>query len=290
VYAALLTFYDDEHVDLDAVGEHAARLVEAGVRGIVTGGSTGEFHLLADDERRAVLETVRAAVPDVPVVVQVGAPTTRASCALADHAAANGAAGLLVITPYYGQLGPEPLADHLRAIGAVAPQLPTLAYSMPRLAGYDFPLELVLRLAQEGVLAGSKESGGDLARMLDLLAGAPEGYAAFSGAVPLLAASVLAGGHGGVLAAANAVPEALVALEAAAAAGDAERAFAVTRSLAPLLAAMAAAAPGPGGIRAAAAERYGRSAGTRRPLPPPDAAARRRVAEALAGALAAVPC
>jgi dihydrodipicolinate synthase/N-acetylneuraminate lyase len=86
------------------------------------------------------------------------------------------------------------------------------------------------------------------------------------------------------------VPEALVAIEAAAHAGDADRAFGLTRSLGPLLAAMAAAAPGPGGIRAAAAERYGLSAATRRPLPPPDAAGSRRVAEALAGALAAVPC
>jgi 4-hydroxy-tetrahydrodipicolinate synthase len=56
VYPALITFYDaHERVDPEATAAHAARLMDAGVDGLVVSGSTGEFHLLSLDERRALL-------------------------------------------------------------------------------------------------------------------------------------------------------------------------------------------------------------------------------------------
>src|SRR5262249_50092661 len=100
VYPALITFYDErERVDSEASAAHRGRLIDAGVDGVVVGGSTGEFHLLSLDERRALLEAVAGAAGGrVAVTAHVGAPTTRATCELAQHAAEHGADAVLVVT------------------------------------------------------------------------------------------------------------------------------------------------------------------------------------------------
>ena len=108
VYVPLLTLYDDgEEIDLAATAAFGRRLVDAGVHGLVLSGSTGEFHLHTPAERRALLEAVIAACPGTPVLAQVGAPAQRDAVALAEHAAATGAAAVMLITPYYNRVGPQ---------------------------------------------------------------------------------------------------------------------------------------------------------------------------------------
>ena len=106
VYAPLLTLYDSsEEIDLDATAAFARRLVDSGLHGLVVSGSTGEFHLHTPAERRALLEAVVAACPGSAVLAQVGAPAQRDAVALAEHAAATGAAAVMLITPYYNRVG-----------------------------------------------------------------------------------------------------------------------------------------------------------------------------------------
>jgi dihydrodipicolinate synthase/N-acetylneuraminate lyase len=288
VYVPLLTLYDDaERVDVAAVGEHARGLLEDGVHGLVVAGSTGEFHLLTGDERRALLEEVLGAADGrVPVIAHVGAPSTRESEALAAHAAEAGAAALLAVTPYYHVVDAPALERHLRDVAAAGAGIPLLAYSMPRMAGSDYPLRLLLALAADGLVAGAKESGGDIARVLTLASATPAGFAVFTGAAPLLAPAVLAGAHGGILALGNVVPEALVAIYDAAAAGDGAHALALSAALLPLAGAIAAAGASPGGLRAAASLRFGLPGGARRPLRPVSPEERTRLAAALDRALA----
>src|SRR5689334_18977102 len=252
VYPALITFYDEqERVDAEATAAHAARLVEAGVDGLVVCGSTGEFHLLTHDERRALVEAVAAAASGrVALTVHVGASTTKATCALAAHAAEAGASAVLVVTPYYNRVGAAEQRAYLRAVADAAGGLPVLAYTMPAMAGDRYPLELLAELSREGIVHGVKESGDELARLLSIIEATPEGFAAFGGNVPLLAPCLLAGGHGGVLAMANIAPEACVAIAAAVERGDGAQAMRLTRALSPLQRTVAAAGPSPSGYRA----------------------------------------
>ena len=288
IFAPLLTFYGaDESVDLDSIAAHARSLVGDGVAGLAVGGSTGEFHLLDDDERRAILEAVREACPDVPVVAHVGAPTTRRSVALAEHAAAAGAAALMFVTPYYNRVGERELEASLRAVHEAAPEIGLLAYSMPPLAGSDFSCELLLRMAEDDVLCGSKESGREIDRLIALLAATPAAFAVFVGNAALLAPGVLAGAHGGVLGLSNAAPAACVAMYDAAARGDADAAAACWDALAPLDHAIREAGPPPTGMRTAAARRLGLPTHTRRPLQPVSAGARDRIGVALREAVPA---
>jgi dihydrodipicolinate synthase/N-acetylneuraminate lyase len=269
VYAPLLTLYDDgEEIDLTATAALARRLVDAGIHGLVVAGSTGEFHLHTPAERRALLEAVIAACPGTPVLAQVGAPAQRDAVALAKHAAATGASAVMLITPYYNRVGTPELAGFARAVHQAVPGLSLIAYTMPAMAGSQWPLEVLRELAAEGVVGGVKESADEVGRFLQILNACPPPFAAFCGTPPLLIPAVLAGGHGGILAIANAVPERCVAVYEAAAAGEGRRAAELFAPLVPLIGAVRAAGAAPTGLRAAAALRFGVGTATRRPLAP----------------------
>jgi len=284
VYAPLLTLYDGgEDVDLAATAALARRLVDSGVHGLVVAGSTGEFHLHTPDERRALLEAVVAACPGTPVLAQVGAPAQRDAVALAAHAAASGAAGVMLITPYYNRVGAGELAAFARAVHGAAAGLPLIAYTMPAMAGGQWPLDVLRELAAEGIVSGVKESADETGRMLQIIAACPQPFAAFCGTPPLLISTVLAGGHGGILAIANAVPERCVAVYEAVDSGDGLRAAELFAPLIPLISAIRTGGAAPTGLRAAAAIRFGVGTATRLPLAP--AADDSAIRAALSGAI-----
>src|SRR5262249_5561424 len=143
-FAALPTFLDaDGEVDLRAVAEHVGRLADGGLDGVLACGSTGEFAALEEEERPAVTEAaIGAGAGRLAVAVQVGTPSTRASVRLARPAAAAGADAIACVTPYYHRTDARGLAGHLEAVKEAAPELPLLAYSIVRLAGYEHPVDL----------------------------------------------------------------------------------------------------------------------------------------------------
>lgn len=269
VHVPLLTLYDEhEDIDLAATAEFGRRIVASGVHGLVLAGSTGEFHLHTPAERRALLEAVIAACPGTPVFVQVGAPAQRDAVALAEHAAGAGAAAVMLITPYYNRVGPLELAGLARAVARAAGDVPLIAYTMPAMAGSQWPLDVLRELGDDGVVRGVKESGEEVGRFLQILDRCPPGFVAYCGTPTLLSLVTLAGGAGGILAIANVAPERCVAVYDAAAAGAGRRAAELFAPLVPLLGAIRAAGPSPTGMRAAAAIRYGIGTATRRPLAP----------------------
>jgi dihydrodipicolinate synthase/N-acetylneuraminate lyase len=290
VYAALVTPYRaGESVDLDALAALVGHVADAGCRGVVTTGSTGEFHLLRPSERRAVLETtVGAAGNRLAVIAHVGAPTTRVTARLAEHAASVGASAVLVVTPYYHVVDAPAGAAHLRAVADAVRSVPVLAYSMPGLAGTRWDDDVLDDLAGDGTIRGAKDSGSDLVALRALTAAHP-GFAGFTGNASLLREAAAAGLAGGILALANIVPEVLVELEAASRAGDDARAEALEDSLRPLIVALAQA-PGTIGIRAATAQRFGIPGTARRPIPAALPEQRAAIAAALEEALAAAAC
>ena len=188
--------------------------------------------------------------------------------ALAGHAVASGAAGIMLITPYYNRVGPAELAAFARAVHGAAGGLSLIAYTMPAMAGSQWPLDVLRELAAEGVVGGVKESADEVGRFLQILNACPPPFAAFCGTPPLLIPATLAGGHGGILAIANVVPERCVAVYEAAAAGEGRRAAELFAPLVPLITAVRAAGAAPTGLRAGAAVRFGISTCTRRPLAP----------------------
>src|SRR5919112_2339324 len=135
---AMVTPFDERgEIDLRATEAVMERFVAAGVDGISILGSTGEFpHLTFDERKRFAKETVGIAAGRVPLIVGVGSSGTKEAVELARHAESVDADAVLVVSPFYWNVGEEALFEHFTAVaGAVS--VPTLLYNLPLLTGGD---------------------------------------------------------------------------------------------------------------------------------------------------------
>ena len=203
VGVALVTLFDEDgELDLDATAEHAARLVDLGVRAVVVSGSTGEAAALSAEERVLLLDGVRATVPDtVPVLAGTGAPSARQAAALTLSAREHGADAVLVLSPPRVP-DPRPYYD---VVARAAEDLPVLAYHFPEVSPPGIPVEALPDLP----VAGLKDSSGDSGRLLQELD--EWGGPLYTGSSALLALAGPLGCTGAILALANVEPEGCIA-------------------------------------------------------------------------------
>src|ERR671934_2488251 len=137
VLPALITPFteDGSAIDTDSLAAIVDRLIDAGVAGLVPGGSTGEFTTLTNSERRQLVEaTVEAAAGRVPVVAGTGALSTRETVELSVHAERAGAAAVMVVPPFYDAPKWHELKAHYEAV-ADAIQIPIMYYNLPSATG-----------------------------------------------------------------------------------------------------------------------------------------------------------
>ena len=113
---------EDDHVDVLSLQRLTDFLIDKGVDCLYPCGTTGEMAYLTDDERILVVETVvRQAAGRVPVFAQVGAANTSSTIRLAQHAAACGADGVGVVTPWYFQLSDDALLSYYKEVSDSVP-------------------------------------------------------------------------------------------------------------------------------------------------------------------------
>ena len=200
VGVALVTIFDRTgEVDPAATAKLAADLVSRGMRAVLVAGTTGEAGTLTQQERTALVEAVRAAVPaGIPVLAGCGAATAETAVSLTGAAAAAGADAVLAYPPP----GSAELPDFYAAIGSAAANLPVLAYHVPWISAPGVPVEALPKLP----VAGIKDSSGSADRLLDELTH----YTGptYVGSSALLALAGPMGGAGAILALANVEPEA----------------------------------------------------------------------------------
>ncbi|MGA5298545.1 dihydrodipicolinate synthase family protein [Nucisporomicrobium flavum] len=237
---ALITlFHADGSIDPAATAAHAARLVAAGIRGVLVNGSTAEAAALTDDERVELVAAVRDACPGVPLIAGASGEWHGQAAARTRAAVKAGADALLVAPP---RLGGD-LAGYYARVAEAAGDVPVLAYHYPGKAGGAVPVDALPGLP----VAGIKDSSGDPARLGHQLALGWDG-SVHVGASALLGYASWLGASGAIVAAANLVPEdCLAAWDRDAAAQH--RVMRAERE----------AKAGPGGLKAAVAARFGTS-------------------------------
>jgi 4-hydroxy-tetrahydrodipicolinate synthase len=132
VLTAMVTpFSPDGSLDLAAAKKLATHLVDSGCDGLVVSGTTGESPTTTDAEKSALIAAVLEAVGDrARVIAGVGTYDTAHSVHLAKAAEAEGAHGLLVVTPYYSRPSQAGLTAHFTAV-ADATALPVVLYDIP---------------------------------------------------------------------------------------------------------------------------------------------------------------
>ncbi|TSC88272.1 MAG: 4-hydroxy-tetrahydrodipicolinate synthase [Microgenomates group bacterium Gr01-1014_7] len=159
---AMVTPFDQEgNLDTRQTINLARHLVDTGSEGIVVAGTTGESPTLTEHERRELLNTVLEAVGDhARIIAGTSTYSTGESVRLSRMAQAEGAHGLLLVTPYYNKPSQEGLYRHFAAI-ADSVTLPVILYNVPSRTNVNMLPETVRRLDESfGNIVGLKEAIG----------------------------------------------------------------------------------------------------------------------------------
>ena len=220
-------------VDEDAVIAVADHLLAHSHDGIVVNGTTGESATLTADESIRVIELVARHVGDRAIVVAgVGSNDTAHSIDMAKRAAAVGARGLLVVTPYYNKPTQPGLVAHFGAI-ADCTDLPVLVYDIPGRTGIPIQTETLLRLAEHRNIKAVKDAKGDLWAATHVMAATDLQW--YSGDDVLNLAHLAQGAVGVVSVVGHVAGDEYAAMIAAVAAGDLAAARAIHHRLIPVV-------------------------------------------------------
>lgn len=155
-------FKPDGSLDIGTAAKLAANLVDAGCNGLVVSGTTGESPTTNDDEKIALLRAVLESVGDrARIVAGAGSNDTAHSVRLAKACAAEGAHGLLAVTPYYSRPSQSGLYAHFTAI-ADATDLPVILYDIPPRSVVPIEWDTMRSLAGHPNIVAIKDAKGDL--------------------------------------------------------------------------------------------------------------------------------
>jgi 4-hydroxy-tetrahydrodipicolinate synthase len=224
-FVAMVTPFRNGEVDEAKLRELVELHVANGTDGLIPCGTTGESPSLNHDEHRRVVEiVVEAARGRIRVVAGTGSNSTAEAIDLTKHAERAGAAGALVVNPYYNKPTQEGLYRHFRAV-AESVAIPVLVYNIQSRTAVNVETDTMARLARDvRNIAGVKEASGSLDQMSQVIAACGPDFSVLSGddniTLPLLAI----GGSGVVSVIANIVPRETADLVHAALDGDWKRA------------------------------------------------------------------
>jgi 4-hydroxy-tetrahydrodipicolinate synthase len=234
-FVAMVTPFKNGKVDEAKLRELVEFHITHGTDGLIPCGTTGESPTLHHDEHRRVVEIViEAARGRIRVVAGTGSNSTAEAIDMTKHAERAGAAGTLVVNPYYNKPTQEGLYRHFRAV-AESVAIPILLYNIQSRTAINVETDTLARLARDVKnIVGVKEASGSLDQMSQVIAACGPDFSVLSGddniTLPLLAI----GGSGVVSVIANIVPRETAELVHAALDGDWKRARELHYRLFPL--------------------------------------------------------
>jgi dihydrodipicolinate synthase/N-acetylneuraminate lyase len=222
ILVALVTpFTDDYRIDDAGIQHHVDRMVAAGIHGLVPLGTTGEFTTMTHEERRHVTDAVIAAAAGrIPTFPHTGAQSTEEAIALSRHAQEAGAAGVMIVPPYYDPLRLHELHAHLTAIGE-AIDIPIVYYNVPGATGLRLTPHQLAGLGALPNVRYIKDTSGDFSSVTAMLLHYKDSITTFNGWDTLTFGALATGATGSVWGMANLLPEQAVKLyDALAVKGD----------------------------------------------------------------------
>lgn len=236
IWTPLITPFDETGApDRAALAALIDRLIAAGVHGLISGGSTGEYYAQNLEERTGLARFVLdQAAGRVPVMVGATAMRLEDSLHMARAARDMAADALLIGSPPYAVPTERENAANALAIAREA-GLPVMLYNYPGRMGVDMGPEFLDRVGRSALIRAIKESSGDIDR-LHLLARDYPHVGLCCGMDDQALEFFAWGARGWVCAGSNFLPEAHLALyRACARDGDFARGRRIMSALLPLM-------------------------------------------------------
>jgi 4-hydroxy-tetrahydrodipicolinate synthase len=169
VYVPIVTPFDgQDEIDFDVSDQVIDHCLNAGVRGLVLAGTTGEYYALTPAERLHVFTHARDVAQDrAQLIAGCNAASTKEVIGYGLAAGELGYDALMLAAPPTSLPSQRELAAHFAAV-ANAVGLPIVLYNYPARAGVEIGFECLDAIADLPEIVAIKESSGDFSRFLQL--------------------------------------------------------------------------------------------------------------------------
>ena len=233
--AVTTKFTAEDELDMDMFKVNIKAQLDAGVHGLILGGTLGEASTLTDDEKKTlVLETVDFVAGKVPVIINIAEQTTKGAIAAAHRAEEQGASGLMMLPPMRYKANEHETVIYFSEV-AKNTDLPIMIYNNPIDYGIEVTLDMLEVLLKHDNIAAVKESTRDISNITRIKTRFGDRLKTFTGVDTLGMESLLMEADGWVAGLVCAFPAETVAIYELVKAGRIKEALAIYRWFLPLL-------------------------------------------------------
>ncbi|MBS1976319.1 MAG: dihydrodipicolinate synthase family protein [Bacteroidetes bacterium] len=236
VYPALTTkFTADDKLDYKLFEHNLRAQLEAGVEGVILGGSLGEASVLTNEEKYALLKfTIEKVAGKVPVLLNIAEGSTSEAVKIAHEAQKLGAKGLMLLPPMRYKSDHRETVAYFKAV-AQATSLPIIIYNNPVDYKIEVTLDMFAELAEVPTIQAVKESTRDISNVTRMINRFGSRFKILTGVDPLAMESIVMGADGWVAGLVCAFPAETVAIFKLVKAGRIADALKIYRWFLPLL-------------------------------------------------------
>ena len=236
VFPALLTpFTENDQLDLSLFEINLQAQLEAGVAGIILGGTLGESSVLSAKEKEELVKSaIKYLKGRIPVVLNIAEGSTREALSQVKLAEQWGVQGLMVLPPMRYKTDHRETVSWFTTI-ARSTDLPIMIYNNPVDYKTDVTLDILDELQPCKNIGAVKESTRDVTNVTRMLNRFGERFKILCGVDTLAMEELCLGAHGWVAGLVDAFPQETVTIYKLVKAGKIKEAVEIYRWFMPLL-------------------------------------------------------
>ena len=236
VMPAITTQFDVKgNLDLNTFKINLSHQINAGVNGIILGGTLGEASTLTNQEKQQLLAVTLGEVNGkIPVIMNIAEQATIEAIRLAQKAESEGADGLMLLPPMRYKATDEETVTYFSTI-ANATNLPIMIYNNPIDYKIEVTLEMFAALESNKNITAVKESTRDITNITRMINRFGDRFQILCGVDTIAMEALLMGANGWVAGLVDAFPEETVAIYSYCKQGELEKARSIFSWFLPLL-------------------------------------------------------
>ena len=233
--AVTTKFTNNDELDFEMFNKNIVTQLDAGVSGIVLGGTLGEASTLTRIEKSALIKnTVEIVENKIPVLINIAEQSTSEAIVSVQNAEKDGASGLMILPPMRYKASDKETVAYFKSV-AKSTSLPIMIYNNPIDYKIEVTLDMFDELLQCDNIQAVKESTRDISNVTRIINCFGDRLKIMTGVDTIALESLLMGAHGWVAGLVDAFPKETVAIYKLQKAGSINEALEIYRWFLPLL-------------------------------------------------------
>ncbi len=233
--AVTTKFTNNDELDFEMFNKNIVTQLDAGVSGIVLGGTLGEASTLTRIEKSALIKnTVEIVENKIPVLMNIAEQSTSEAIVSVQNAEKDGASGLMILPPMRYKASDKETVAYFKSV-AKSTSLPIMIYNNPIDYKIEVTLDMFDELLQYDNIQAVKESTRDISNVTRIINYFGDRLKIMTGVDTIALESLLMGAHGWVAGLVDAFPKETVAIYKLQKAGSINEALEIYRWFLPLL-------------------------------------------------------